>query len=109
MQHLPVAASPASPALRPVFADIRQRLSLLPVGVDAQDQTISPDGKTILITASSAGQTNLYTYSIDELARERPVARQLTSTAGGKDHAQFSPDSKEVYLPRIGTAADHHR
>jgi C-terminal processing protease CtpA/Prc len=79
-----------------VFTDIRQRLSLVPVGVDVQDQAISPDGKLLLITASAAGQTNLYTYSIDEPAREPAVARQLTSTAGNKSSAQFTADSKEV-------------
>ncbi|HYB95728.1 MAG TPA: LpqB family beta-propeller domain-containing protein [Vicinamibacterales bacterium] len=94
------AAPPASTSI--VFDDIRRRLSLLPVGVDALDQTISPDGKTILITANAAGQTNLYTYSIDELAREPAVARQLTSTAGAKTNAQFSPDGKEVYYLEAG-------
>ena len=56
----------------------------------------------MLLTASAAGQPNLYTYSLDELSRERPVARQLTSTAGGKSGAQFSPDSKEVYYLEDG-------
>ena len=32
-----------------------------------------------------------------ELAREPAVARQLTSTAGGKADAQFTPDSREVF------------
>ncbi len=72
----PAPPHPSTPA--PVFANIRERLSLVPVGVDVQDQTISPDGKLLLITAAAAGQTNLYTYSIDELSRERAVARQLT-------------------------------
>ncbi len=76
---------------------IRRRMSLVPVGVDVSAVTISPDGKWALLTASAAGQVNLYTYSLDELARERPVARQLTSTPGPKSAAQFSPDSKEVY------------
>ena len=90
-------AAPAAPAT-PVFENIRQRLSFLPVGVDVLDQSISPDGKTLLINANVAGQQNLYTYSIDELSREPAVARQLTSTAGAKDSAQFSPDGKEVYF-----------
>ncbi len=85
-----------------MFENIRQRLSVVPVGVDVQDQTISPDGKLLLITANAAGQTNLYTYSIDELAREPAVARQLTSTPGTKSNAQFSPDSKEVYYLDAG-------
>jgi hypothetical protein len=47
------------------------------------------------------GQQNLYVYSLDELAKEPAVARQLTSTPGAKRNAQFTPDSKEVlYLDR---------
>jgi tricorn protease len=104
-------ASPASTPVTPVFANIRERLSLLPVGVDVQDQTISPDGKLLLITAVAAGQTNLYTYSIDELSREPAVARQLTSTPGNKSSAQFTADSKEVFFldggrPQVITIED---
>jgi tricorn protease len=85
-----------------VFDDIRRRLGYLPVGVDVGSLAISPDGKTLLLNASSEGQQNLYTWSLDELAKERPVARQLTSTAGPKSDAQFSPDSKEVYYLEDG-------
>src|SRR5262249_9571169 len=81
---------PAKP-VEIVFDDIRRRLTLLPVGVDAGAHTISPDGKWLLMIASSANQQNLYIYSLDELAREAPVARQLTSTPGPKSDAQFSP------------------
>lgn len=75
---------------------------MVTTGLDVQRVTVSPDGKLALITATSAGQTNLYTYPLDELATERPVARQLTTTAGGKSGAQFSPDSKEVYYLEAG-------
>lgn len=85
-----------------VFNDIKRRLSLLPVGVDSGRQEISPDGKWLLMIASAAGQQNLYIYSLDELAREPAVARQLTSTAGFKRDAQFSPDSKEVFYLEQG-------
>ena len=99
----PAAAPlPAAPAPAIVFENLRQRLSVVPVGVDVQDQAISPDGKLLLVTANAAGQANLYTYSIDELAREPAVARQLTSTPGAKSDAQFSPDSKEVYYLDAG-------
>ena len=96
----PDAAKPAAPRepVAPVWEDIRRRLSLLPIGLDIQDQVISPDGKSLLITATVGGQPNLYTYSIDELSREPAVARQLTSTSGAKDSAQFSPDGKEIYF-----------
>jgi tricorn protease len=85
-----------------VFEDIRTRLSLLPVGVDVNSHSISPDGKWLLMTASAAGQTNLYIYSLDELSREPAVARQLTSTSGFKSEPQFSPDSKEVFYLEQG-------
>lgn len=85
-----------------VFEGIRQRLSLLPVGVDVNSLTISPDGKTLLMAASAEGQTNLYTWSLDELSRIPPVARQLTSTPGFKGDAQFSPDGREVYFLEQG-------
>ena len=47
--------------------------------------------------AGAAGQQNLYSWSLDETARERPVAKQLTTTAGAKADVSFSPDSKEVF------------
>jgi len=85
-----------------VFENIRQRLSFLPVGVDAGGQIISPDGKSVLMTASAEGQQNLYLYSLDELSREPAVARQLTSTPGFKADAQFTPDGKEVFYLEQG-------
>lgn len=90
------------------FDGIRQRLSLIPAGVDVNSHTISPDGKWLLMGASAEGQINLYIYSMDELSREPAVARQLTSTPGFKSNFQFSPDSKEVFYiegGRINTVA----
>jgi len=106
----PAATTPASdpkakPTPKPVeitFDQIRQRLSLLPVGIDVRYQTISPDGKWALMIASVANQTNLYVFPLDELTKEPLVAKQLTSTAGGKSSAQFSPDSKEVHYLELG-------
>jgi tricorn protease len=80
------------------FDGVRRRLELIPSGVDVSSQEISADGKSVLLIATAAGQQNLYTYSLDELAKEPPVARQLTSTAGGKADARFSPDGKEVFF-----------
>jgi tricorn protease len=80
-----------------VFDDIRRRLSYLPIGLDINEVTISHDSKTLLLTVANAGQENLYLYSIDELAKERPVPKQLTTASGGKSKAQFSPDDKEVF------------
>ncbi len=92
-------AKPSAP--KPVKIDwegIRDRVSLIPSGLDSDAAIISPDGKSLLATAEVAGQQNLYLYSLDELAKEPPVARQLTSTPGSKENPQFSPDGKEVYF-----------
>jgi len=108
----PTATSPAAlvepqvKAPKPVrieFEGIRRRLTLLPLNLDAASPVISPDGKVLLFAASSGGgQQNLYTYSLDDLAKDPAVPRQLTSTAGRKSSAQFSPDGKEVYFLEIG-------
>ena len=94
--------TPARSAITIDFDGIRQRLTIVPVGVDVGNVTVSPDGKTMLMVASAAGQQNLYTWSLDELARETPVARQLTSTAGFKSSVQWSADSKEVWYLENG-------
>jgi tricorn protease len=98
----PAAREPGKPNPTPIFDDIRRRLTLIPVGLDVSDVGISPDGKTAVMIATSAGQTNLYSYSLDELSTERPVARQLTTTTGQKADPRFSPDSKEVYYLESG-------
>ncbi len=60
---------------------------------------LSPDGKTAAVVAATAGQTNVYTYALDDLAVDRPVARQITTSAGAKSDLQFTPDGREiVYL-----------
>lgn len=84
-----------------VFDNIRQRLSLIRTGIDVSSQTISPDGKSVLIAASSEGQFNLYVLPLDELATDFS-AKQLTSTSGFKSEAQFSPDGKDVYFLENG-------
>lgn len=81
-----------------VWEGIRQRLSLLPLGVDAGEHAISPDGNTLVLTASVAGQVNIFSYSLDELSKEPAVLKQITSTATPKTSLQFSPDSKEVFF-----------
>jgi tricorn protease len=98
----PIEVVSHGPDVKIVPEGIRQRLSLLPIGMDVDGLAISPDGKQLLFGASAAGQTNLYLYSLDELSREPAVPRQLTSTAGFKSSAQFSPDGKEVYFLESG-------
>ena len=94
-----------TPTPKPVeinFDQIRRRLSLLPVGIDVRYQTISPDGKLVLMIAAVANQLNLYVFPLDELSKDPFVAKQLTSTAGAKSFAQFSPDGKEVHYLEQG-------
>ena len=85
-----------------VFDNIRQRLSLVPSGLDVGEAFISPDGKTAVLIAGAAGQQNLYSWSLDETAPDRPVAKQLTATAGAKSDVSFTPDSKEVFYLDAG-------
>ncbi|HWC96444.1 MAG TPA: S41 family peptidase [Candidatus Sulfopaludibacter sp.] len=108
----PADAKPGDPAkaktpdpVKITFEGIHDRLSLLSTGVDAGSIVISPDGKTAVLTASAAGQQNLYSYPLDELSRDPRVARQLTSTPGGKSSVQFSPDGKEVFYLDRGSIA----
>jgi Tol biopolymer transport system component/C-terminal processing protease CtpA/Prc len=98
----PASAEKSGAKARPkpvdiVFDDIRQRATVVPAGLDVSEAFISPDGKTAVLIAGAAGQENLYSWSLDDLAKERPVAKQLTATAGGKADVCFTPDSKEVY------------
>jgi Tol biopolymer transport system component/C-terminal processing protease CtpA/Prc len=93
------------------FDDIRERVSLLPIGLQVSNPQISPDGKQLLFAAAVAGQMNLYLYPLDTTAGaggggrggrggaggEGRGPRQLTTTPGPKTHAQFSRDSREVF------------
>ncbi|MFN2578365.1 MAG: S41 family peptidase [Pyrinomonadaceae bacterium] len=101
----PTPDAKAKLAPKPVqieFDQIRRRLTLMPVGVDVRYQAISPDGKLLLMIAAVANQLNLYVFPLDELSKDPFVAKQLTSTAGFKTIAQFSPDSKEIYYLETG-------
>ncbi|MBA2685080.1 MAG: PD40 domain-containing protein [Gemmatimonadaceae bacterium] len=88
-----------------VFEGLRSRLSFLPIGLDVVGEEIAPDGKSVVVTAVAAGQANLYLFPLDELSKEDPVAKQLTSTPGPKSSVQWSPDGKEVYYIESGRIA----
>ena len=88
-----------------LFEGLRSRLSLLPIGLDVVGEVIAPDGKSVAVTAVAAGQTNLYLFPLDELSKEEPVAKQLTSTPGPKSSVQWSPDGKELYYLESGHIA----
>jgi Tol biopolymer transport system component/C-terminal processing protease CtpA/Prc len=85
------------PRVRVAFQKIRERLQLLDTGVDVQSQSISPDGKSLLLSASAAGQTNLYIFPLSSNPSEDTVAHQLTRTAGDKNLPAWAPDGKHVY------------
>jgi len=97
------------------FEGIRERISMLPVGLTVAQPQISPDGHWLLFSAAVGGQSNLYLYPLEEGPGAPPGAgrggrggggergpRSLTSTAGPKTRAQFSPDSREVYFLESG-------
>jgi tricorn protease len=84
------------------FDGIRARLTLLPLGLSTSEPRISPDGKLLVFTARSANHENLYSYSLDENAKEPPVPKQLTSTAADKSNYFFTPDSKELIFLEDG-------
>ena len=88
-----------------VFEGLRSRLSFLPIGLDVVREALAPDGKSVAVTAVAAGQANLYLFPLDELAKEEPVAKQLTSTPGPKSGVQWSPDGKEIYYLESGRIA----
>ena len=87
-----------------VFEGIRERATIMPLGLNAFAPTISPDGKTLVFSATQRGQTNLYSYNLDELAKEPPVAQQLSATAKPKGGSYgFTADSKEIFYLEGGT------
>jgi tricorn protease len=88
--------------VEPVFDNIRRRSSIIPLNVDVGAAVISPDGKTLVVSASAAGQQQLWAWSLDEDSPTPPTLRQLTTSAGGKQRIQFSPDSREVWSLEAG-------
>ncbi len=85
------------PTVRIVFEGLRERATIIPLGGSAEEPVISPDGKTLVFRVSEGGQQNLFSYSLDELAKEPPAALQLTGGRRAKRDYAFSPDSKQIY------------
>jgi len=89
-------------ATRLVAEGIRERLAVLPVGVDVSSEVMSPDGRHLLLVASAEGQQQLFVFPLDELSNEPAIARQLTTTPGFKSSVQWAPDSKSVWFLEQG-------
>jgi len=87
---------PANPA-KIVWEGLRDRTTVLPLGLNAADPLISPDGKTLLFIATERGQDNLYSYNLDELADEPPVPRQISASAKPKVDVSLPGDGKTVF------------
>ncbi len=107
----PVAPAPAKP-IEVVFDGILRRVNLLPIGLDVSDLVVAPDGKSLVVTGDAEGQTNIYTYSIDDEAKEPPSARQITSSSTAKGDIAISTDGKDVFFVeegRIGIASIEKR
>ncbi len=78
-----------------VWDGIKDRLTLLPLDVDVSDHALSPDGKTLAVIATQAGQENVFTYSLDDPS---PVLKQLTTTASGKNSLQFASNTELYFI-----------
>jgi tricorn protease len=87
------------------FNGIRDRVRLIPVGYDVGDVTISPDGKWLAFVGDVGDDESVYATSIDELAADPAVPKQLTATPGRKRLVQFTPDNKEVWYLDAGKIA----
>ena len=98
----PKAPKAAAKPVRIVFDGIRERATILPLGMGADGPVISPDGKTLVFSARQGERANLFSYSLDELSREPPSPVQITSTDRPKGDYAFSPDSKTLFYREGG-------
>jgi len=101
----PAADKKAPPNVEVDFNGIRDRVRVIPVGLDTDAIAISPDGKWLALVATVADLQNVYIYSLDELATEPAVAKQISSSPGRKRWLQWSNDSKEIWYLDAGKVA----
>ena len=99
----PVPPTPPAAAPRPVeivFEGIRERLTLLPVGLSISSQALSPDGRQIALVAETSGQSSIFLFAMDERNGEPGLSRHVAATLspGRKSMLQFSPDGTQLYF-----------
>jgi tricorn protease len=90
-------AKSAPKPVKIVFDGIRERATILPLGMSAERPVISPDGKTLVFAAQQGERQNLYSYSLDELAVDPPSPKEITSTEHPKADYAFTPDNKSLF------------
>jgi len=95
------ATTPGS-SVRIDTVGLRRRANAMPIAVSVGTVLVSPDGKTLAMIGAAAGQTQIWTWSLEEGSAEPPQLRQVTSSAGGKGNLQWSPDSKELWFASGG-------
>ncbi len=91
------SATPAKPPVTIAWDGLRERATLLPLGLNADTPVISADGKTLVFRASERGQDNLYSYNLDELASEPPVAQQISQSGKHKSDFALTADGKTLF------------
>jgi Tol biopolymer transport system component/C-terminal processing protease CtpA/Prc len=104
--HPQPSATPAGQPLKIDFDGIRDRVTFLPTGLDVGSVVVTPDSKTLVLIAAAAGQTNLYSFSVDETSDDASIAHQLTTDAGSKSYLTMAPDGKSVYVLDGGRIAN---
>ncbi|HEU0120302.1 MAG TPA: S41 family peptidase [Bryobacteraceae bacterium] len=90
------AADKKKPATEVVLEGIRDRVRLLPLGMDISEVAVSPDGKTLAFLGTLANQENLYTYVLDRDARPTPTPKQVTSTSTAKSALYWGSDNRTI-------------
>ena len=98
-----VHAAPKIPPVTIVWEGLRARATILPLGINADTPVISSDGKTLIFHASERGQDNLYSYDLDELATEPPIARQISQSTKPKGDFALTRDGKTLFYLDGGT------
>ncbi len=91
------ALKPAVPPVTIVWEGLRGRATILPLGLNVAQPTISADGKTLVFLGSERGQANIYRYSLDELAAEPPVPVQVSQSDKPKGDFDLSADGKTLF------------